>query len=144
MRRTALIRKTPLSKARARAKTLDPAKSLAYASSREALLERARGKCEICTAKINLATMHAHHRRARSAGQRDDGLANLLALCSQDHNGGNHSIHALPFNAVAHGRIISKYDQRKPCQVPVALAGGWFLLGDDGSRVPLPGWTVEP
>lgn len=139
-----LARKTPMSRARMKAKTLDPAASLGYAASREAILARSGGRCEICTCRLTLATLHAHHRRSRSAGRRDDGPANLVACCGPCHNGSNYSLHANPLNAVAHGRIISRHDRRAPSQIPVSLASGWCLLGDDGRRVPLPAWTPGP
>jgi hypothetical protein len=135
-----IARRTPLAKARVKAKPPE----LEYASVREAVYARARGRCEVCSARITLESMHVHHRRARSAGHRDDGLANLLGLDAACHNDGTHSLHGSPLNAVAHGRIISRHDRRAPHQVPVSLSGGWVLLTDDGRSIPLPGWTPGP
>lgn len=140
-----MVRKTPLGRARlAAAGRLAPDRSLEYSAAREAVLERSGHRCEICGRLLNLSTLHAHHRRARSAGQRDDSLPNLLALCGPCHNGGNFSVHAVPLNATVHGRIISRHDKRKPCQVPVSLRQGWCLLGEDGRAVLLPEWTPGP
>ena len=131
MRRSPITRRTPLSRARLRSR---PPEAPAYVSAREAVHARCRGHCELCGNRVSVSSMHAHHRRPRSGG-RDDSLSNLLGMCGACHS----TTHAHPAAAVEDGRIISRYDQRPPAMVPVSLRGGWFLLGDDGSRTSLPG-----
>lgn len=75
--------------------------------------------------------MHAHHRKARSAG-RNDCPSNLLALCGYCHG----EIHSHPAAARAQGLILSRWELRLPALVPVVLAAGCFLLDAQGGKKP--------
>lgn len=144
MKRSGISRRTPLSRARLKAKPPVPAAGDGYTSAREAVHARSGSRCEVCGVKIDLASFHAHHRRARSSGRRDDGLANLAACCGPCHNGSDQSIHANPSIASAYGWIISRHDRRPPSMVPILRRDDWCLLTDDGRAIDLPGWAPGP
>lgn len=131
-----MARKTPIARARLRAATVDPARSLAYAGAREAVHDRAGGRCEICGCRTPLPAGHAHHRRRRSAG-RSDCPSNLLWLCAADHR----LVHAQITASLRSGHLIGRHDHREPHMIPVQLRDGWYLLAADGTRIHLPGWV---
>lgn len=83
-----------------------------YEEARVELLARCKGRCEGCGRRLDLSTMHAHHRLPRSAG-RDDSSANLLALCHRCHNW----CHANPIAARDCGWIVRR--GQVPAQVEV-------------------------
>ena len=126
-----------MARSRLRAPRQDPQKAAGYARARETVHDRAGGRCEVCTARVSCGQMHAHHRLPRSAG-RDDSPSNLMCLCARCHG----IVHGSPTGAVNAGWVIPRHDLRRPDQVPVILVVGgrsaWFLLGGDGSRIPLP------
>jgi hypothetical protein len=104
----------------------------AYASARAKAYERALGACEGCGARLERTAFHAHHRLPRSP-RRVDCPCNLLALCGRCHG----EVHEAPTESTRTGRLIVRTDRRIPSEVPVVIAGAWWLLGCDGTRTAL-------
>jgi len=111
---------------------------------RSALAIRAGFRCEGCGLPFEPHPMHgfsASHRLPRSAGIKAEwvhGLANLTLFCGQgsENDGSCHGKIQHNFDeSIANGHSISRFDKRLPSQVPILLYGGWYLLGDDGSKV---------
>lgn len=101
-----------------------------YAASRVTVLARAGSRCELCGFRLDLASLHAHHRQARSGG-RNDCPCNLLGLCLACHAG----VHARPAAAREAGLIVSRYHRGRPGEVAVGLFGGSVRLACDGTAV---------
>ncbi len=80
-------------------------------SIRAALAERSCGICEVCHAA---RAVHAHHRKLKKQGGRND-LSNLLHVCTADHA----AIHANPERSYALGLLVrSSFD---PADIPVTI-----------------------
>lgn len=97
---------------------------LEYELAREIILARCKARCEGCGRRITLDSMHAHHRKARSAG-RDDRPINLLAFCWRCHGW----THANPRKARELGWIVR--GRELPEEVPVManeVFRGWAGL----------------
>lgn len=99
----------------------------AYGAARETVLRRARGRCESCGRRLDIDTLHFHHRKARSAG-RDDSPSNGLALCARCHGWTHGHVTA----AREAGLIVPSWND--PAEVPVVLRDGCWLLEADGTR----------
>jgi 5-methylcytosine-specific restriction endonuclease McrA len=93
--------------------------------------DRSGGRCEICLRRLHLTAQHTHHRLMRSHG-RNDGLANVLALCPGCHA----DVHDQRGNSVEHGWLIPSWEKRTPAQIPVLLQARWWLLLPDGGKAP--------
>ena len=111
-------------------------------TTREAVWERARGRCEITGLPLDPERWECHHRRNKGMGGTDranvDNLSNLLALTPAIHNGGRYSVHGNRPWAERHGYLIPKR-VAEPGMWPVTLRGVHrVLLGDDGRYYPLP------
>lgn len=133
MKRSGVIRRTPLSRARLRAK---PKPDDGYAQARHGVHGRAKSRCERCGDHLPFAAVHAHHRKPRSAG-RDDSVPNLLALCRACHT----HVHANPAESYRCGWLIRRSDFRAPEMVPVRVWQlGWALLTPEGGVRPLQGY----
>lgn len=100
-----LRRRTPL-RARSRLRERRGPRLIAL-QTREALVRRARGRCERCDRMA--PPLDAHHRRMRSQGG-SDALENLSLLCRRCHN----HVHDNRGESVADGWII----QRKVARLP--------------------------
>lgn len=91
---------------------------------REAVYERAEGRCEVATPMICASTglMHIHHRRSRRI--RKDGkansLSNLLLVCQPCHALIHHD---RPW-AKTHGFIVSSNSD--PDRVPMSTTNRWM------------------
>jgi hypothetical protein len=104
-----------------------------YAECREIVWRREGQACGCCGRRLELAAVHAHHRRMRSTG-RLDCACNLLATCARCHE----QIHRSPADARRSGLLVSGYHRGCPGQAPVDLFGrGVVQLGCDGSFVSL-------
>jgi hypothetical protein len=113
---------------------------------REALYERARGRCEISGLPLG-DSWAAHHRRKKGSGGTRlpdvHSLPNLLALSHQAHNLRRPSAHLDPAWAAARGYMIPWWEV--PRLAPVWLLGRrWVLLTEAGAYLPLPSDIVQP
>lgn len=118
-------------------------------ATREAVYERAGGRCEISGARLRpdgFGHFEVHHRRNKGMGGTSrpdvDNLSNLLALDPQVHNGGPTSVHGRRRWSQARGYLIPKHVDH-PGHWPVWLRRGrnvweWVILGDDGQYYPVP------
>jgi len=105
---------------------------------RDALWERAHGRCEVSYQPLDRDTFDAHHRQNKGMGGTNrahrDALSNLLALDPQVHNGGPLSVHARRVWSGGRGYLVSKLSPHLPAQVPVLIHGVmWRYLADDGT-----------
>lgn len=132
MKRSSLQRRSPLRYKRKR--SIEEK----YVKSRAIVFCRAGGRCEACAAPITLGSMHAHHRRPRSAG-RDDSPCNLLGLCSSCHGW----VHDHPLMAVGAGYSITRAGEA-PSLAGVRFVHGWFLLTEAGDKIALPCGPTGP
>lgn len=104
------------------------------AKIRQALRERAGGRCEICAEPAN----NAHHRRNKSQGGQDR-LANLMLLCGSGTTGCHGEVTEHPGWATLCGYTIQgTVDGDAPETVPVYIRGLRSLLEDDGTVVHIP------
>lgn len=104
------------------------------AKVRQALHERAGGRCEICAEPAN----NAHHRRNKSQGGQDR-LANLMLLCGSGTTGCHGEVTEHPEWATLCGYTIQgTVDGDAPETVPVYIRGLRSLLEDDGTVVHIP------
>jgi hypothetical protein len=95
------------------------------------LVTRCHGRCERCNLGLN-GQMERHHRiRRRDGGDR---LSNLLALHPTCHT----YITEHPEEAKANGWIVSALAGTDPTEARVRIDGLWWLLRDDGTKVPVP------
>lgn len=106
---------------------------------REALWERAEGRCEVTGQPLDFHTFDAHHRRPKGMGGSRlpdrDSLSNLLALDPLVHNGGPESVHARRGWAEEHGYLLPK-DTMRAVEWPVAVhQSRWVYLLADGRYV---------
>lgn len=96
---------------------------------RQALHERAEGRCEICNGPAD----NAHHRKNRSVGGRHE-LSNLMLLCGSGTVGCHGMVTRSPYYAESMGWRVPSY--KHPAGVPVRRYRGSkasVQLGDDGS-----------
>lgn len=98
------------------------------AELRAQLLERCRGRCEVCSRMLG-ESFALHHRQMRSAGGRDCPENTVLAH-HDCHNLGSNSIHLRPAAAYQAGLLVHSWDA--PALVPVLLGGYWTYLTADG------------
>jgi 5-methylcytosine-specific restriction endonuclease McrA len=96
---------------------------------RTALRQRAADCCEICGTPAN----NAHHRKNRSQGG-EDLLSNLLLLCGSGTTGCHGWVTEHPAAAYVHGWSVRSHDD--PRKIPVACGGYFWLLRDNGERIP--------
>lgn len=124
MKRTALLRKTPLARgtaqlARTRLKANPASLSAGVpAETRQAVMERASGRCELCY--VEQAT-DVHHRFARGSHGRIETVDALLALCRLRH-------------AAVHSP--------SPAQARRAYDAGWLLRHGDPDTTPFVSMTA--
>jgi hypothetical protein len=99
--------------------------------AREAVYERARGRCEKCGYSLHIDAWECHHRQLRSQGGTWT-LPNLLALHPDCHSAGAPgSVHHGPAAAYAAGFLVSGYAE--PEATPVLLYGRrWVRLTATG------------
>lgn len=101
-------------------------------ATRQAVRDRAGGRCELCGSRAEVG--HFHHRRPRAMGgtSRDDAAAasNCLLLHPRCHAG----IESSREKALRNGWIVSAFDS--PLLIPAKLWYGLVLLSDDGSFSP--------
>lgn len=92
---------------------------------------RSRGRCEICGTNLLLVSggslSSQHHRFKQEYGGKDS-IVNLLDLCLDCHRG----IHENEMNASQLG-YIAEY----PEMTPVFLRGHWYVLTEDGKKIPI-------
>lgn len=97
--------------------------------AREAIYERAGGRCERCGSAGSV--WHFHHRRPRGMGgtSRTDsgGLANALLLHPECHEWVERNRTA----SYDMGYLVDQ--QNDPCRTPVKLWDGWRYLSEDGT-----------
>lgn len=98
---------------------------------RHKVKKRSRGRCEICGKKLLLVTggslSSQHHIFKQEYGGRD-AMNNLLDLCVDCHR----EIHSNETNASQLGHI-AEY----PEMTPVFLRGHWYILSEDGKKIPI-------
>lgn len=101
------------------------------ARTRDQLLERSRGGCELCGHRAT----NVHHRKPRGMGgtrQSDiHALTNLLHLCGTGTTGCHGAIEADRARAHQYGWLVSQWQD--PAQVPVRIPGGWVYLLPTGA-----------
>lgn len=97
--------------------------------------KRAKGVCERCAGRGRL---DVHHRRARKMGGTKrpeiNDPSNLLVLCRSCH----HAITDSQGNRPTYEfeGLLIREDGRDTTTVKVLLAGGWFLLDNQGAKTP--------
>ena len=109
---------------------------------RLALAIRAGYKCEGCGLPFNPHPIHGFsvsHRLPRSAGIKSGwvhGLANLTLFCGQGSEESTcHGACKDDFEeSLVKGWVISRFDRRLPCEIPILLHDGWYLLDDVGEK----------
>lgn len=107
---------------------------------RDALWERAEGRCEVSARPLHRDRFDAHHRMNKGMGGtyrswRDD-LSNLLALDPLIHNGGPGSVHARRPWSEQRGYLLPKLLAWPPTVMPVYLHGvRWVFLTSGGDYV---------
>jgi hypothetical protein len=107
---------------------------------REALWNRAGGRCEVTGVPVGYEEFDAHHRRNKGMGGTSrpdrDWLSNLLCTDPQVHNGGPRSIHARRPWSESNGFLIPKHIEWA-ITVPIRLHLKHLVyLGDDGQYYP--------
>lgn len=106
---------------------------------RNSAWNRAEGCCERCGDVLPMCCGQHHHRRPRGAGgsRRPDTnqAANCLLLCGECHA----YVESNRTEALASGWLISQHRKGvTPCEVPVQLHDGWFLLDNVGNKFSIP------
>lgn len=99
--------------------------------NRETVRLRADGHCERCGRSIANYPADIHHRRPRSMGgtRRPEIHApeSLVVLCRDCHVW----VESNRAQASEHGWLVLHRDPRDPAEVPVFVAGGWWLVTAD-------------
>jgi hypothetical protein len=117
-----------------------------WAPIREALYERAGGRCEISGRPLG-DSWAAHHRRKRGSGgtRKPDvhTLPNLLALCHEAHNLGRPSAHLDPAWAAERGFMIPEWEVPRLTPVKI-LCRKWVLLTSAGGYLDIPQDMMRP
>lgn len=156
MKRTALVRKTPLRAATQLTRSLpvhprrvsrEPRTTPRPSEGRSArkrasdaelrrivplLKERAAGRCEITDVPLGPGEGHAHHRLKRSGPERDT-LENLFWISGALHIS---FVHAKPALSQRFGWILRSWQD--PATTPVYRRGRWVFLLPDGGIDPAP------
>lgn len=111
LRRTKpLVRKTAMPRNRPRMKR--QRRPGLRKADRDAVFDRAAGRCERCSTRITRETGQFHHRKLRSRGG-DDSPANCVALCPACHEW----VHANPRLATVTGWMVPSWAD--PAKIPV-------------------------
>lgn len=90
--------------------------------------------CQRCGCSIVDVPSSLHHRKLRSQGGQDT-PDNMIRLCGTGTLGCHSVVHANPAVSRSQGLIVWRI--RNPADVPVKTFNGWFLLTDDGGKIPL-------
>lgn len=144
MKRTPLVRKTPLQSRSQLARTpMRPTRTprltraeAVLASSRVVVWERDMARCARCGAPGS----DVHHRNPRGMGGASRSVtvhlpSNLVVVCRQCHRFLETTQRG---SAILDGWIV-RTGRQKPSEVPVPHhALGWVLLDDEGGTVPFP------
>lgn len=106
---------------------------------RRLAVERSMGRCEVCGGSLNdWYGASVHHRRPRGmGGSRDpatNAASNLIVLCGSGTTGCHGDIERNRVRSRRNGLIVGS--RMKPIEIPVLLRGEWWLLTDDGCKVP--------
>lgn len=154
MKRTRLVRKTPLTAAKGLSAAREmkrgdqqkprPARNTGPTPAvRRQVAERAGGCCERCGKKIT-ADYSIHHRKPRGMGGTKDPKANspsnLVLLCGSatTPDGCHTGVERFRASAMTTGFIVAR--TADPETVPIKMWSGWWILKPDGTRLP----TVRP
>jgi len=102
---------------------------------------RSLGRCELCGGSLDgWDGMSVHHRRPRGMGgskdPRSNYASNLLILCGSGTSGCHGLVERNRRDSHRDGLIVSS--RCNPAAVPILLNGIWWMLTDDGERVPAP------
>lgn len=99
---------------------------------RKTVLIRAQGNCERCGRNLANVPSSVHHRRPRGMGGSKDPAINdpeaCVVLCGSGTTGCHGDIESNREQAIEHGWLVPRRDPRHPREVPVFIAGGWYLI----------------
>jgi 5-methylcytosine-specific restriction enzyme A len=101
-------------------------------ATREAVIARANGKCELCGQRLEVG--HFHHRRPRGMGGTNRSDSAMAANCLLVHPRCHSDIESSRQRALDKGWLVMQ--THSPSETPVSLWSGVFLLADDGSISP--------
>ncbi len=100
--------------------------------TRAQVLIRSGGCCERCGRSLANIPGSVHPRRPRGmGGTRDPQIEapeNQVALCGSGVSGCHGWVESNREQAIEHGWLVPRRDPRHPREVPVFIAGGWYLI----------------
>lgn len=100
----------------------------------EQILERAKGRCEMCG---SLAMYYQiHHRRPRGMGGSKDPASGTAANALFVHPACHAQIESNREQAYEKGYLVRQ--GHNPAEIPVRRGVNWYLLGEDGTLTPSP------
>ena len=100
--------------------------------TRDTIIRRARGMCEVCGLRVNYGQIH--HRQPRGMGgtssRQIESAANGIYLHARCH----HLIEMNRERAYLYGHLVR--NGTRPEDAQVKMHDGWWLLTPDGEKIP--------
>ena len=108
-------------------------------AARRIVRERDGHRCQMCGASIVDQPSSIHHRRRRGMGGSAllERASNLVRLCGTGTTGCHGFVESQRTLATVRGWLLGFLDD--PEAAPLQCYDGWFLLDDQGSRIPYTG-----
>ena len=108
---------------------------------RELAINRSLFRCELCGGRLdNWYGVSVHHRRPRGMGGSKDpktnSASNLIVLCGSGTSGCHGKVEKNRADSKRDGLLVASWGD--PASAPILLKGTWWLLTDDGQKIPAP------